>query len=98
MANDSNENEKRIHAYVSGKVQGVFFRDTTRRKAMEFGVTGWVKNLPDGRVEVVAEGTEDGVDKLEQFLHEGSRGARVEEVELDEEDPKNEFNTFKITY
>lgn len=65
---------------------------------MEYGVTGWVKNLSDGRVEVVAEGPSDQVEQLESFLHEGSRGAQVESVEVEEEDPENEFNTFKITY
>jgi len=98
MANDSSSDKKRIHAFISGKVQGVFFRDTTRRTAMEHSVTGWVKNRSDGRVEVVAEGTQDDLKPFEEFLHEGSRGARVEDVEIEEEEATGEFNTFKITY
>ncbi|MBD3186384.1 acylphosphatase [Candidatus Bathyarchaeota archaeon] len=78
-----NQNDlERLHAYVSGRVQGVFFRATTRRKARKFGVTGWVKNLPNGKVEVLAEGRKDKLDKLERFLQEGPRAARVEDVDV----------------
>jgi len=57
----------RIHALISGLVQGVFFRSETRRIAKSLNIKGWVKNLPDGRVEVMAEGEKDKIDKLIEF-------------------------------
>jgi acylphosphatase len=57
-------NKVRAHVLVSGKVQGVFFRQKTQRQALSFGVTGWVRNLPDGRVEAVFEGEEEAVKAL----------------------------------
>ncbi|MCD6403287.1 MAG: acylphosphatase [Candidatus Aenigmarchaeota archaeon] len=88
----------RIHAYVSGKVQGVFFRYYTREFATKVGVTGWVRNLPDGRVEVVAEGNEDAVQKLIRFLHKGSPLSKVEKVEVKKEKYTGEFEDFRIRY
>ena len=58
--------EKRVHIFVSGLVQGVFFRDSTRQKAQELGITGWVRNLIDGRVEIVAEGEKGKGEKWER--------------------------------
>jgi len=72
----------RAHVYVSGRVQGVFFRATTRDRADEVGVDGWVKNLPDGRVEAVFEGTEAQVEELVEFCRTGSPSASVEDVEV----------------
>lgn len=63
--------KKRAHVYVSGRVQGVFFRATTRDEARSRGITGWVKNLPDGRVEAVFEGEEKKVQEMIDFCHEG---------------------------
>jgi acylphosphatase len=71
-----------IHAFVSGQVQGVFFRDTARRRAGQMGLQGWVRNLPDGRVELFAQGEDEAVRRLERWLHEGPRGAEVEGVEV----------------
>lgn len=94
-----NDNDrKRVHMTISGKVQGVFFRDTTRRTANDLGVTGWVKNLSDGRVEAVAEGPENAVDKLVEFAHEGPARANVKNVEVEEETPTDEFSDFSIRY
>ncbi|WP_049941181.1 acylphosphatase [Halorhabdus utahensis] len=78
----------RAHVHVSGNVQGVFFRATTRDTAEEHGVDGWVKNLPDGRVEAVFEGSESAVDAMVEFCHEGSPAARVDEVEVTHEEPQ----------
>lgn len=89
---------KRIHAFISGRVQGVGFRATTRRTARKLGVKGWVKNLKDGRVETVAEGNEQAIEKFIKFLHKGSAMARVEDVEVEEEKPKREFEAFRIKY
>jgi DNA ligase D-like protein (predicted 3'-phosphoesterase) len=77
------EKSKAVRAIVRGKVQGVFFRDTTVRKAQEMGVFGWVRNAEDGTVAVHAEGPEAGIDELVRFLGEGPPAARVEEVEIE---------------
>lgn len=89
---------KRIHAFISGRVQGVGFRATTRRTARKLGVKGWVRNLPDGRVETVAEGDQELIEKFLKFLYKGSAMARVEDVEVEEKEPKNEFEAFRIRY
>jgi acylphosphatase len=73
----------RAHVYVTGRVQGVFFRATTRDTAREKGVDGWVKNLADGRVEAVFEGSEADVEAMVEFCQEGSPQARVEDVEVE---------------
>jgi len=78
----------RAHVYVSGRVQGVYFRATTRDTAREVGVDGWVRNLDDGRVEAVFEGSEEQVEKLIEFCHEGSDAARVDDVEVTDEQPQ----------
>ena len=65
---------------VSGKVQGVFFRASTRERALDLGLSGRATTLPDGRVEVVAEGPAEALDALEAWLHEGPSAARVEVV------------------
>jgi acylphosphatase len=73
---------------IRGHVQGVFFRDTTRRRAAERGVAGWVRNNPDGTVEAVFEGEPEGVEDMVRFAHHGPRGALVERVEVAEEEPE----------
>jgi acylphosphatase len=69
-------------------VQGVFFRDSVRRQASTRGVGGWVRNRPDGTVEAVFEGDPDAVEAMIAFCREGPRGARVERVEVIEEEPQ----------
>jgi len=78
----------RAHALVSGRVQGVYFRATTRDRAREQGVDGWVRNLDDGRVEAVFEGPRDAVEAMVAFCHEGSPAAAVEAVAVEYEDPE----------
>ena len=85
----------RAHVFVSGKVQGVFYRANTRETAREKGVDGWVKNLEDGRVEAVFEGPEDAVEGMIEWCHTGSPAADVEDVEVEYEDPQGE-ETFRI--
>lgn len=80
----------RAHVYVSGKVQGVYFRATTRDEARKQDVDGWVQNLDDGRVEAVFEGPEDAVEQMVEFCHEGSNAARVEDVSVEYENPAGE--------
>lgn len=79
-----------MHAIVSGRVQGVGFRHAARRRARELGLAGWVKNLPDGRVEAVAEGPEEEVERFLAFLGRGPEGAWVSALEVKEEEPRGE--------
>lgn len=88
----------RAHVFISGAVQGVFFRSNTRRKALEFGVRGWVRNLFDGRVEAVFEGDEEAVEKMIEWCHRGPPWAVVEKVEVRWEEPKEELKGFEIRY
>jgi acylphosphatase len=73
---------------VHGRVQGVFFRDSTQRKASSRGVSGWVTNRSDGAVEAVFEGEPDAVEALVHFVCEGPRGAEVSDIEVSEEEPE----------
>jgi acylphosphatase len=73
-----------LHAFVAGKVQGVFYRDSTRRKALELEINGWVRNLPDGRVEVLACGDKENLQILQEWLKEGPPAAEVSELIVDE--------------
>ena len=79
---------QRRRVVVQGHVQGVFFRETTRRRALAGGVTGWVRNVPDGNVEAVFEGEREAVERLVAFVREGPRGARVDWVDVASEDPE----------
>ncbi|HLF68874.1 MAG TPA: acylphosphatase [Gaiellaceae bacterium] len=78
----------RRRVVVHGIVQGVFFRDTARRRALAANVAGWVRNNWDGTVEAVFEGEPDAVERLVAFCHEGPRGAQVERVEVSVEPPE----------
>lgn len=88
----------RIRALVSGRVQGVCFRAETRRQAVRLAVTGWVRNLPDGRVELLAEGQEQAVRALVLWCRTGPPHARIDRVEEFPEAFTGEFDTFSITY
>ncbi|MFC4438463.1 MULTISPECIES: acylphosphatase [Natrialbaceae] len=87
----------RARVFVSGTVQGVYYRATTRDAAREEGVDGWVKNLEDGRVEAVFEGPEDAVESMLEFCHEGSSAAEVEDVAVEYEEPAGE-DGFEVRY
>jgi acylphosphatase len=78
----------RRRVVVRGYVQGVFFRDTTRREAQRNRVSGWVRNRSDGAVEAVFEGEPEAVEALVRFARSGPRGAQVERVEVSEEEPE----------
>ena len=88
---------KCVHLIVSGRVQGVFFRANTSKKANEMGLKGYVKNMPDGNVEVVAQGSEEKVGELIAFLKKGPGLAKVEEVKIMNKEPEN-FNGFEIKH
>jgi acylphosphatase len=88
----------RCHIFVSGKVQGVFFRQNTLEKAKALGLKGWVRNTQDGRVEAIFEGEKEKVEKILEWMKIGPPLARVENVEIRFEDFKGEFNDFEIRY
>lgn len=85
----------RAHVFVSGTVQGVFYRANTRDEARDRGVDGWVKNLDDGRVEAVFEGDESAVNAMIEWCHDGSLAASVESVDVEYEEP-TDLDGFEI--
>lgn len=89
---------KRIHLIIKGRVQGVFFRHTTNKEANKLNLKGYVRNLSDGSVEVVAEGEGQELDQLVAFCRNGPEGAEVTDVNIKEEKPKDEFTTFSVRY
>jgi acylphosphatase len=82
------EHRIRRRAIVHGRVQGVFFRDSTRQRANAHGVAGWVTNRPDGAVEAILEGPPDAVQSVLRFLHTGPAHASVDHVDVTEEEPE----------
>lgn len=87
----------RAKAFVSGRVQGVFYRATTVETAKRLGkITGWAKNLTDGRVEVLCEGPKEKVDALITWLHRGPPMAEVADVAVTWEEPKNDLGDFTV--
>ena len=88
---------KCVHLIVSGRVQGVFFRDNTRRKAKELGLTGYAKNLESGDVEVVAEGNEDKLNELIDFIKKGPGISKVIDIKIKHKEPEN-FKSFEIRH
>jgi acylphosphatase len=91
-------NNIRVHLIIEGRVQGVWFRDSTRREARALSVAGWVKNRPDGTVEALIEGPETAVRKLVSWCHRGPSAARVTRVHEQPETWTGEFGTFDITF
>ncbi|MEM3616164.1 MAG: acylphosphatase [Candidatus Methanomethylicia archaeon] len=88
----------RAHIFVSGRVQGVFFRSNMRNIAHTYGISGWVRNTSDGRVEAVLEGSEDAVKRVIEWAHRGPPLAHVDNVEIFWEEYKGEFRNFRIRY
>jgi acylphosphatase len=98
-ANKKNhEKYLRAHAVIHGRVQGVFFRASTREEALRIGVGGWVRNLPDGSVEALFEGETLQVEEMLGWCHKGPSGARVSSVDIVFEPYKGEFKRFEIRY
>lgn len=83
---------------IHGRVQGVFFRASTRAEAESLGLKGWVKNLPLMRVEAVLQGPEDKVKQAIEWCHQGPPGAKVTRVEVKWDSPRNDLNEFQIRY
>jgi acylphosphatase len=92
------EEEERIavHAHFSGIVQGVYFRASTKRQAERLGLKGWVRNLPDGRVEAWIEGERSDIGSLLEYCQTGIRGATVDLVEIDESEATGDHPVFEI--
>ncbi len=86
----------RVHVFVSGKVQGVFFRSSTKNMAQVLGLKGWVRNLADGRVEAVFEGEEEAIEKMLEWCKAGPEYAKVTGIEVVAEHYKGEFNEFLL--
>ena len=90
--------KQRVRLFVTGKVQGVFFRQTLKVMAKKNDVFGWVKNLKDGKVESVLEGEAEKIDLLIKWAHSGPANARVEDVEIHNEKFTGEFSKFDVLY
>ena len=88
----------RARVHVDGRVQGVFFRSSVADLSISLGVTGWVRNLMDGRVEVLLEGEKEGVEKVVEYCRRGPPGARVTDFKIYWDEWRGEFPTFKILY
>jgi acylphosphatase len=91
-------NNIRVSLIIGGRVQGVWFRDSTRGKAKELGVYGWVKNRSDGDVEVLAEGPADKMAQFIAWCHQGPPHARVNQVKEFPEEWEEEFDSFDIIW
>ncbi|MBM3905053.1 MAG: acylphosphatase [Thaumarchaeota archaeon] len=90
--------KQRVHLFIKGKVQGVFFRQAMKVTAKKNHATGWVRNLKDGRVEAVIEGEDLDVSNVVEWCHAGPANARVEDVEIRNEKFKGEFDKFEVLY
>jgi acylphosphatase len=90
------DTQERLSARITGRVQGVGFRNFTQMRARQLGVTGWVRNEQDGSVRLEAEGPRAALDDLLEAVHDGPRTARVEGVEADWDDATDEFETFRV--
>ena len=89
---------QRVRLFVTGRVQGVFFRQSLKAKSIQNDVFGWVKNLQDGRVECLLEGNEENISVLVKWAHDGPANAIVENVEVHNEKFDNEFTKFDVLY
>ena len=86
----------RIQLRVRGRVQGVYYRASAQAEARRLGVTGWIRNEPDGSVRAIAEGPREQLEALAQWCHHGPDAAQVESVEIEWSEPTDEFATFSI--
>ena len=89
---------QRLRLFVTGRVQGVFFRQSLKAKSIQNNIFGWVKNLEDGRVECILEGTEENISVVAKWAHSGPANSIVENVEIHDEKFDNEFTKFDVLY
>ena len=94
--NFSQGKSSRVNIFISGLVQGVFFRSETQKKAKQFGIFGWVRNLADVRVEILAEGEKEKLEELIDWVGKGPISARVDNLEIIWREYKGEFTNFEI--
>ena len=90
--------KSKAHVIISGRVQGVWFRTSTRDKAEQLGLTGWVKNTVDGCVEAVFEGEEERIEEMINWCHQGPPLAEVGNIEVKKQPPTNYFDRFSIEH
>jgi len=90
------ERKTKVYLLLSGQVQGVFFRASTRVKAKNLRISGWVKNLPDGKVEIVAEGEKEKLEELISWARKGPITAKVENIEIEWQEYLGEFDSFEV--
>lgn len=96
MEKSDQNGPERAHVYVSGGVQGVFFRDSARKEARELDLSGWIKNLPDGRVEAVFEGPSESVRRMVKWCERGPEFATVEDVEAEFGEARGDLRGFEV--
>jgi acylphosphatase len=89
---------RRTHLRISGKVQGVTYRESARREALRLGLAGWVRNCPDGCVEVVAEGSPDALESFISWCRRGPAFAQVAAVDVQDQPPRGEAGPFRVEY
>ena len=90
--------QQRVHILISGKVQGVFFRQALKVVAKKYNVVGWVRNLTDKRVEAILEGDNKSVNLVIEWAKIGPANSHVDDIEINNEEFKNEFSTFEVLY
>ncbi len=90
--------KERVILIIHGRVQGVFFRDSTRRRAKKLGLIGWVSNQEDGTVKVVAEGEQEDLEKLIKWCYNGPIIAKVDKIDIQWQEATGRFNNFEIKY
>jgi len=90
--------QKRVHMFVNGRVQGVFFRQATKVIAIKNNVTGWVRNLDDGRVEILIEGDDKCVDSVIAWCDCGPANSRVDDIQINNENYLGSFENFEVRY
>jgi len=90
--------QKRVHIFVNGRVQGVFFRQATKVIAIKNNVTGWVRNLDDGRVEILIEGDDKCVDSVIEWCNIGPANSRVDDIQINNEEYSGKLENFEVRY
>jgi len=90
--------QQRVHLLINGKVQGVFFRQALKVVAKKNNVLGWVRNLKDGCVEAILEGDNKSINSVIEWTRIGPANSRVDDIEVSNEEFKNEFSTFDVLY
>ena len=90
--------QKRVHLFVTGRVQGVFFRQATKVIAIKNNVTGWVRNLDDGRVEILIEGDDKCIDSVIAWCDCGPANSRVDDIQINNENYLGNFKNFEVRY